>query len=331
MAPVILVTGGAGYIGSHSLRALGERGRGVLVLDDMSEGHRSALQGAPLVEGSLLDQAFLARVFEDHAVEAVLHFAARCYVGESMSDPGRYYRINVQGTLNLLEAMARAGVRRLVFSSSCAVYGIPESLPIVESNPTKPLNTYGQTKLVVEEMLRDYHRAHRIDSVALRYFNAAGADPSGGLGEDHRPETHLIPLVLQAALGRRGKVTVFGDGYPTRDGTCIRDYIHVSDLAHAHVLALEYLEGGGSGARAFNLGNSQGTSVLEVIRAAERVTGVAVPFEVGPPRPGDPPVLVGSSDRIEAELGWKPLHGDIDAIVRTAWRWHRDHPEGYGV
>ena len=327
---MILVTGGAGYIGSHSLRALKERGRGVLVLDDMSEGHRPALQGAPLVEGSLLDQAFLARVFEDHAVEAVLHFAARCYVGESMSDPGRYYRINVQGTLNLLEAMAKAGVRRLVFSSSCAVYGIPESLPIVEGTPTRPLNTYGRTKLVVEGMLGDYHRAHRIDSVALRYFNAAGADPSGDLGEDHRPETHLIPLVLQAALGRRGKVTVFGDGYPTRDGTCIRDYVHVSDLARAHVLALDYLEAGGSGARAFNLGNSQGTSVLEVIRAVERVTGGSVPFEVGPPRPGDPPVLVGSSERIERELGWKPRQGSIDAIVQTAWRWHRDHPEGYG-
>ena len=331
METVILVTGGAGYIGSHTMAALRERGRQVLALDDLSEGHRPALQGAPLEEGSLSDEAFLARVFREHRVEAVLHFAARCYVGESMSDPAKYYRANVQGTLNLLEAMAGAGVRRLVFSSSCAVYGIPETLPIVESMPTRPSNTYGRTKLMAEEMMGDFHRAHQIDSVALRYFNAAGADPSGSLGEDHRPETHLIPLVLETALGTREKVTIFGDRYPTRDGTCIRDYVHVSDLAHAHVLALEYLEGGGRGVRAFNLGNSRGTSVLEVIRAAERITGKTVPFEVGPPRPGDPPVLVGSSEGIRSELGWQPRHGSIDAIVETAWGWHREHPKGYGA
>ncbi len=330
MERVILVTGGAGYIGAHTVRALRERGREVLVLDDLSEGHRAALNGAPLAEGSLLDPGFLKDVFAAQPVEAVMHFAARCYVGESVEHPGLYYRSNVLGTLNLLEAMALAGVRRLVFSSSCAVYGEPETMPIIESAARKPVSPYGRSKLMGEEMLADFHRAHGIDSVSLRYFNAAGADPGGDLGEDHRPESHLIPLVLQAALGRREQVVVFGGDHPTADGTCIRDYVHVTDLAGAHVLALEHMQGGAGGAMAFNLGNSQGTSVLEVIRAVERVTGTAVPMQMGPPRAGDPPMLVGSSERIAGSLGWSPSHGDIDTIVETAWRWHRDHPEGYG-
>ncbi len=326
---MILVTGGAGYIGSQTVRALRKRGREVLVLDDLTEGHRSALDGAPLAEGSLLDQGFVEDLFAKQPMEGVLHFAARCYVDESMRDPGLYYQNNVQGTLNLLQAMAHHGVSRLVFSSSCAVYGEPEIMPITESAPVSPINTYGHTKRVGEEMAEAFHRAHGIDSVSLRYFNAAGADPSGLSGEDHKPETHLIPLVLQAALGRRERVTVYGDDHPTQDGTCIRDYVHVSDLAEAHVLCLEDLEAGAAGARVFNLGNSQGTSVLEVIRSAERVTGAAVPFEIGPRRPGDPPVLVGSSERIRRELGWKPRHAGIDAIVETAWRWHSSHPQGY--
>jgi UDP-glucose-4-epimerase GalE len=327
---LILVTGGAGYIGSHTVLALRERGREVLVLDDLSEGHAPALLGCPLVKGSMLDREFVRGVFAAHRIGAVLHFAARCYVGESVQDPGLYYRANAIGTMNLLDAMAEAGVRRFVLSSTCATYGEPERMPIVEETPQSPVNPYGRTKLVCEWMLRDYHRAHAIDSVSLRYFNAAGADPKGRLGEDHHPETHLIPLVVEAALGRRDRVVVFGDDYPTPDGTCVRDYVHVTDIAEAHVLALLAMERAPVGARAYNLGNQNGTSVLEVIRTVEAVGGQRVPFEIGPRRPGDPPRLVGSSDRIARELGWRPQLGDIATIVRTAWAWHRDRPHGYG-
>ena len=329
MSGVILVSGGAGYIGSHTVLALRERGRDVLVLDDLSEGHRAALLGAPLAEGSMLDRDFVARVFAEHAIDAVFHFAARCYVGESVTDPGQYYRHNVVGTMNLLDAMVEHGVRRFVLSSTCATYGEPARLPITEDLPQDPINPYGATKLIDEWLLRDYHRAHGIESVALRYFNAAGADPGGRLGEDHEPETHLIPLVLQAAAGRRGPVTVFGDDYPTPDGTCIRDYVHVSDLAEAHVLALLAMERGSVGRRAYNLGNAAGTSVLEVIRAAEEVTGRPVPHTIGARRAGDPPRLVGSSEKIARELGWQPRYGDIRTIVETAWRWHEARPDGY--
>lgn len=330
MSETILVSGGAGYIGSHTVLALRERGREVLVLDDLCEGHEAALLGAPLARGSMLDRDFVGDVFQSHEIGAVFHFAARCYVGESVTDPGRYYRHNVVGTMNLLDAMMATGVKRFVLSSTCATYGEPERMPITEDLPQNPINPYGTTKLIDEWLLRDYHRAHGLESVALRYFNAAGADPQGRLGEDHDPETHLIPLVIHAAQGKRAKVTVFGDDYPTPDGTCIRDYVHVTDLAEAHVLALEAMERGPVGVRAYNLGNTAGSSVLEVIRAVEKVAGRKVPYEVGGRRAGDPPRLVGSSAKIQAELGWTARFGAIETIVETAWRWHETRPDGYG-
>ncbi len=326
---MILVTGGAGYIGSHTVLALRQRGDSVLVLDDLSEGHRGALLGAELVEGSTLDPAFLAEVFAAHPIRAVCHFAARCYVGESVTDPGLYYHNNVAGTLNLMRAMVAAEVRQFVFSSTCATFGEPAQMPIVEDLPQHPINPYGETKLVCARMMRDFAAAHGLASVALRYFNAAGADPEGRIGEDHEPETHLIPLVVQAATGKRDKLTVFGDDYETADGTCVRDYVHVTDLAAAHQLALDSLAGGRAGFSAFNLGNEAGTSVLEVLKTVETVTGLSVPYEIGARRPGDPPTLVGSSQRIKSELGWAPQHGDIQSIVETAWNWHRQHPDGY--
>ncbi len=325
----ILVVGGAGYIGSHAVLALREQGYPVLVLDDLSEGHPDALLGAQLVEGSLLDAEFLAGVFGAHQVAAVMHFAAHCYVGESVQDPGRYYRNNVVGTLNLLNAMVAAGVKSMVFSSTCATYGEPATMPITEDAPQQPVNPYGESKLWCERLIRDFGRAHDIRGVALRYFNAAGADPEGRLGEDHRPETHLIPLVVRARAGH-GSVTVFGDDYPTADGSCVRDYVHVTDLATAHVLALRALPNLSAGLYAYNLGNEQGTSVLEVIRAAEAVCGGKVPCEIGPRRAGDPPTLVGSSAKIQAELSWQPRFGAIETILETAWQWHSDHPAGYG-
>ena len=330
---MILVAGGAGYIGSHTLLALRARGRQVLVLDDLSEGHAAALCGAPLARCDLQDRTAIDHVFAEHKISAVFHFAARCYVGESVTDPGRYYRHNVGGTLNLLEAMVTHGVRRIVFSSTCATYGEPERLPITEDLPQRPINPYGETKLVCERMLRDFQRAHDVQAIALRYFNAAGADPQGRVGEDHDPETHLIPLVIGAALGKRPPVTVFGNDYPTPDGTCVRDYIHVTDLAEAHVLGLEAMEAAGPefGFRAYNLGNEQGTSVLEVLAAGEAVSGRPVPHRMGSRRAGDPPRLVGSSAKIRSELGWQPRLGDIKSIVETAWRWHTEHPDGYGA
>lgn len=329
MAAVILVTGGAGYIGSHTVMALREAGREVLVLDDLSEGHEKALQGAPLARGSLLDREFLRRTFAENDIDSVFHFAARCYVGESVTNPGRYYEGNVVATLNLLDAMVETGVGRFVFSSTCATYGEPERMPLVEGMPQAPVNPYGETKLVCERMLRDYHRAHGLQSVSLRYFNAAGADPQARIGEDHEPETHLIPLVIQAAMGLRPGVTVFGDDYPTADGTCIRDYVHVSDLSDAHVRALSAMHTGDVGVTAFNLGNAAGSSVRQVIAAVERVGGRRVPHTIGARRAGDPPKLVGSSERICRELGWRPRFPDLDRIVETAWAWHEKHPRGY--
>lgn len=330
MGEVILVSGGAGYIGSHTVLALQAAGHEVLVLDDFSEGHLAALRGTAYVRGSLLDRQFLKDVFGRHRITGVVHFAARTYVGESVERPGRYYENNVVGTLQLLDAMVAAGCKRLVFSSTCATYGEPASLPIREEAPQRPVNPYGNTKLCCEMMQRDFARAHGMGVVALRYFNAAGADPEGRLGEDHRPETHLIPLVIAAALGRLSQIKVFGDDYPTPDGTCIRDYVHVADLATAHVLALQSLPAGAGSFEAYNLGNNNGTSVREVIAAVERVTGRKVPFLVTARRPGDPPLLVGSPDKIQRELGWQPRWSDIDTIVKTAWQWHEAHPEGYG-
>ena len=327
---MILVTGGCGYIGSHTVKRLCAAGEEVLVVDNLSEGHRQALLGVPLVEGDLQDRVFLQELFRGHeGIEGVIHFAASCYVGLSMERPGEYYRQNVVAMLNLLEAMCDHGVDRLVFSSSCATYGIPEEVPITEEDPQAPVNVYGRTKLAGEWLLRDFGRAHRIRSISLRYFNAAGADPAGELGEDHDPETHLIPLVLQVALDQRAKILVFGQDYPTPDGTCIRDYIHVSDLAQAHILALAALRRAGPVSAAYNLGNGAGHSVREVVETARRVTGHPIPAEIAPRRAGDPPRLVGSSARIARELGYRAEFPDLETIIRTAWNWHRHHPQGY--
>lgn len=323
----MLVTGGAGYIGSHAVKALGEAGRRVVVYDDLSEGHRAAVRGAEIVEGDTRDVARLREVITAHAVTSVMHFAAWAAVGESVADPAGYYRNNVVGTLGLLEAMAREEVPLFIFSSTAAVFGEPERVPIDESHPTRPINPYGETKLIVERALAHYERAYGIRSICLRYFNAAGADPEGELGEDHHPERHLIPLALGAAAGGP-PLRVFGTDYPTPDGTCLRDYIHVTDLARAHVLALEGLEAGRA-STVYNLGNGRPYSVREVLAAVERVTGRPVMQEVAARRPGDPAVLYASSARIKADLGWRPRFEDLDTIVGTAWNWLEAHPAGY--
>ena len=326
----VLVTGGAGYIGSHTVKALEAAGHEVVVYDDLSAGHREAVPGSPLVEGDIHDVAKLGDALRAHRVGAVLHFAAWASVAGSVSDPRGYYWNNVGGTLAVLEAMIAASVERFVFSSSAAVFGEPIATPIDEAHPTRPINPYGETKLAVERALPYFERAYGLRSVTLRYFNAAGADPDGGLGEDHDPELHLIPRAIQAALGGP-PVPVFGEDYPTPDGTCLRDYIHVSDLADAHLRALAALEGG-AGTTAYNLGNGRPISVREVLRGVERVSGRSVPLVRSARRPGDPAVLFASSARIERELGWRPALGDLDTIVATAWRWHaarhRPAPEG---
>ncbi|NNE07375.1 MAG: UDP-glucose 4-epimerase GalE [Gemmatimonadetes bacterium] len=324
----ILVTGGAGYIGSHTVKELSKEGYRPVILDNLSEGHRGALTEGSFHEVSLDDRDAVKRVVESEGIDAAIHFAASCYVGESMSDPLKYYRNNSINALNLLEVLVEAGVRKFVFSSTCATYGDPVKLPLDEEHPQNPVNVYGETKLVVERVLRALDRSHDFRSVMLRYFNASGADPDGRLGEDHRPETHLIPLVLQVALGQRKEIGVYGDDYDTPDGTCIRDYIHVVDLAQAHVRALRYLENGGD-SRAFNVGTGNGFSVREVIDSARRITGHPIPERVTPRREGDPAELVANSTRIRSELGWDPEFTSIDAIMKTAWEWHRAHPDGY--
>ncbi|SMC64990.1 UDP-glucose 4-epimerase GalE [Papillibacter cinnamivorans] len=325
----ILITGGAGYIGSHCVSALSRRGGDAVVVDNLSKGHKEALSGGRLYVGDVGDRAFLRSVFEKEQIDAVIHFAAFSLVGESMTVPEKYFRNNCMAGLSLLETMAEFGVRRLVFSSTAAVYGEPERVPIGEEHPKSPTNPYGQSKLIVEEMLRWFDAAHGLKYAALRYFNVAGAREDGGIGEDHRPETHLIPLVLAAAQGKRESLTLFGTDYPTPDGTCVRDYIHVEDLVDAHFLALQYLEAGNPSA-AFNLGNGRGFSNREIIEAARRVTGKPIPVSEAPRRPGDPAVLVASSEKAEKVLGWKPKHPDIEEIIADAWRWHEAHPEGYG-
>jgi UDP-glucose 4-epimerase len=316
----ILITGGAGYIGSHAAKELSKRGYHPLVLDNLSYGHREFARWGSFIEGNLADTELLRTLFTTYSVTAVMHFAGFAYVGESVTDPAKYYRNNVANSLNLLEAMREAGVSRIIFSSTCATYGIPQTIPIPEEHPQIPINPYGRSKLMVETMLRDFCDAYRMKYVALRYFNAAGADPDGEIGEWHEPETHLIPLAIDAACGK-APIRIFGTDYDTPDGTCIRDYIHVSDLATAHVQALEYLmAGGGSGD--FNLGNGHGFSVREVVAAIERVTGLTVAMEEAPRRPGDPPILVGSSDRARCLLGWQPRHTTLETIISTAWRWH---------
>ncbi len=324
----ILIVGGAGYIGSHMCKYLAKNGFTPVVFDNLIYGHRDAVQWGPLIEGTVADTPLLEKVLKEHRIEGVMHFAAFAYVGESVTDPAKYYRNNVTAPIALLDAMRRCGVERFIFSSSCATYGDPVHLPMTEEHPRQPINPYGRTKLMVEQILEDYGNAYGIRSVSLRYFNAAGADPEGELGEDHRPETHLIPLVLQTALGQRESISIFGDDYDTDDGTCVRDYIHVEDLAQAHLLALERLFKGEDGG-VYNLGNGDGYSVKEVIETARRVTGKPVPVQIAPRRAGDPPILVGSSRKAREELGWQPRFAGLDTMIRTAWDWHRRHPDGY--
>lgn len=324
----MLVTGGAGYIGSHACKALARAGYGVVVYDNLVAGHRQAVQWGELVEGDITDGHAVRDAIDRHRISAVMHFAAFLDVGESVREPAKYYRNNVVGALTVLEAMAAAGIRPFVFSSTCATYGEPLETPIAETHPQNPINSYGESKLAVERALPHFERAYGIHSVSLRYFNASGADPDGDIGEDHSPEIHLIPRAIDAATGGPG-LQVFGDDYPTPDGTCLRDYIHVTDLADAHVKALEAIVETGRSV-AYNLGTGHPHSVRDVIGAVERATGRSVPWTIAPRRPGDPAVLYAAADKAKAELHWTPQFVAIDAIVGTAWAWHRDHPSGYG-
>ena len=316
----ILVCGGAGYIGSHVNKMLNRMGYDTVVFDNLVYGHREAVKWGKFVRGDLKNPEEIEAVFDACPIEAVMHFAAYAYVGESVTDPEKYYFNNVACTLNLLRAMRGHGCNKIIFSSTCATYGEPERVPITEDMPQNPINPYGASKLMVERILSDYGTAYGLRSVALRYFNAAGADPEGEIGEDHDPETHLIPLVLDAASGKRPDIKVFGTDYPTRDGSCIRDYIHVEDLAKAHILALQYLQNGGASER-FNLGNERGTGVLEVIEAVKKVTGKDFKVTLSDRRPGDPATLVGSSGKVKAVLGWEPQYAEIETIVEHAWKW----------
>ena len=325
----ILVTGGAGYIGSHVVEELKRSGFVPIVYDNLSTSHADAVaEDVLLINGDIHDLDFLEHIMGEYEIDAVMHFAASSLVGESMENPGRYYYNNVAGTLSLLDAMRKAGVDTIVFSSTAAVYGEPEKWPIEEDFDVRPTNVYGRTKLMIETMLADYDSAYDLRYVALRYFNAAGADASGNIGEDHRPETHLIPIILKTALGIRRNVSIFGTDYQTPDGTCIRDYIHVSDLAVAHVLALKHLLAGGT-SKVYNLGSEKGFSVREIIETAKKVTEVDFGVSEEKRRPGDPAVLIASSKRIAEELGWQPAHSAIDEIISSAWKWHKDHPKGY--
>ena len=317
----ILVTGGAGYIGSHINKLLAHEGYETVVFDNLIYGHREAVKWGTLIEGDLKNIDEIEAVFEKYPIEAVFHFAAYAYVGESVAEPEKYYYNNIGCTLNLLKVMRCHGCDKIIFSSSCATYGEPKKMPITEDMPQNPINPYGFTKYAVERIFKDYERAYGLKYVVLRYFNAAGADPEGEIGEAHDPETHIIPLMLDAASGKRPNVKVFGTDYPTRDGSCIRDYIHVSDLATAHLLALRHLEAGKE-SQFLNLGNTKGTSVLELIEAAKHVTGRDIPVVLSERRPGDPAILVGSSEKAKRVLGWEPMYGDIDTIIRHAWNWH---------
>ncbi len=318
----VLVTGGAGYIGAHAVRELKKAGDEVVIFDNLIYGHRELAQGERLIVGELENTALLRDVFAEHKFDAVMHFAAFAYVGESVENPSKYYRNNVAATLNLLDAMREAKVNRFIFSSTCATYGEPKEIPIPESHPQNPINPYGASKAMVERILQDYAVAYGLKFVALRYFNAAGADESGEIGEDHNPETHLIPLVLDAALGRRNHITIYGTDYDTPDGTCIRDYIHVTDLANAHVLGVKYLNEGGA-SDVFNLGNGNGFSVREVIDTTRKVTGREIPVVEGARRAGDPAKLIGSAEKAKRVLGWKPKFNQLETIISTAWKWHQ--------
>jgi UDP-arabinose 4-epimerase len=321
MKACVLVTGGAGYIGSHACKALAQAGYAPVAYDNLSYGHCRAVQWGPLIVGDIADGAALDRAFSEHQPVAVIHFAAYAYVGESVTDPAKYYANNIGGSLSLLEAMRRAGVGALVFSSTCATYGVPKAVPIREDHPQAPVNPYGRTKLLVEQAMADYGRAYGLRSAALRYFNACGADPDGEIGERHDPETHLIPRALMAATGEIAHLDLFGDDYDTPDGTCIRDYIHVTDLARAHVLALEHLLGKGE-SLCLNLGTGRGASVREIISAVERVSGRALPVKVSARREGDPPLLFADPSKAAGVLGFKTRFNDIGEIMETAWRFH---------
>jgi len=324
----ILVTGGAGYIGSHTVRELLKNNNEVIVLDNLEKGHKQAIEGIRLEIGDLRDKDFVNNVFTKNDISCVIHFAGYIEVGESVKEPLKYYHNNVISTLNLLSAMRDTGVRNIVFSSTAAVYGEPESTPITEEQNTKPTNPYGATKLCVENILKYAHRAHNIKYIALRYFNASGADESGEIGEAHQPESHLIPIVLQTILGKREKVMIFGDDYSTSDGTCVRDYIHVNDLADAHILAMNKLSDNCI-SNVYNLGNGRGFSVKQVIDTVKEVTGSNVEYAITDRRSGDPAILIASSDKAKRELGWHPQRQNLRTIVQTAWNWHKKHPEGY--
>lgn len=323
----VLVIGGAGYVGSHTVRRLLQEGLNVWVYDSLFQGHRAACPAERLIVGDILDREMLEEVLHSRRIDAVMHFAARTLVGESVIDPAKYYRNNVVGALTLLDAMRSAEVKRIVFSSTCAIFGDPASIPMDENLPKQPVSPYGTTKLMMEQALADYSHAYGLGFAALRYFNAAGASPAGDLGEDHDPESHLIPLVLQVALGQRPHITIFGEDYPTPDGSCIRDYIHVDDLADAHYRALRKLEDGLQ--LQLNLGTGRGYSVKEVIDTCRRVTGHDIPAMMGQRRAGDPPELVADPRKAEEVLGWKATRSDLETIVRDAWRWHSAHPRGF--
>ncbi len=326
---VILVCGGAGYIGSHMVAELLEKGEEVVILDNLQKGHKESILGGKFYEGDLRDRQILDKVFSENNIDAVIDFAADSLVGESVTEPLKYFDNNIGGTINLLKAMRDYGVKKIVFSSTAATYGEPESTPILEGDKTFPTNPYGESKLAVEKILKWCDNAYGIKYTALRYFNAAGAHISGRIGEDHSPETHLIPLILEVATGKREKIMIFGNDYATEDGTCIRDYIHVTDLANAHLLALHRLSKGGD-SLICNLGNGTGFSVKEVIEVARKVTGHEIKAEDAQRRAGDPAILIASSDKAKKELGWEPRYNSLETIIETAWKWHEKHHEGYG-
>ena len=326
----ILVIGGAGYIGSYMCKCLAHNGFKPVVLDNLVRGHREAVKWGPFYKGSMSDRSLLNHIFSKYDIMAVMHFAAFCYVGESVREPIHYYQNNVANTINLLQTMLeKNNIPHFIFSSSCATYGEPINIPITEEHPRNPINPYGRSKLMVEQTLDDFRNAYGLKFISLRYFNAAGADPDGEVGEDHRPETHLIPLVLQTALGQKKAINIFGDDYATKDGTCIRDYIHVSDLAKAHLLALERLLNNQLTGQYYNLGNGDGYSVKQVIETARKITQKSISTKITDRRPGDPAVLIGSSEKAVKELGWNPKFADLETIIETAWKWHKNNPNGY--
>lgn len=325
----ILVTGGLGYVGSHAVKMLMERGESVVSLDDLAFGHKEAASGSEIVVGDIGDKDLLRQIFSSHKIEAVMHFAAFADVGESVADPKKYYVTNVSKSLAMLDVMLEFDIEMMIFSSSAATFGEPKEIPIPEDHPKDPTNPYGRSKLMLEEILKEYEHAYGLRSISFRYFNASGADPSGLIGEDHRPEHHIIPLVLDVAAGKREQFNMFGTDWPTPDGTCVRDYVHVNDLAQAHILGLDALRSGKQ-TTVYNLGNGSGYSNREVIATAEQVTGKKIKVVDAPRRPGDPAVLVASSKKIMSELGWSPKYPELKTIIETAWNWHSKHPNGYG-